>query len=95
LTDAAGKRVGQAFMYDGAPSWVFVSVDQSGAEGTYTVVCTGPSAGPLSWPNLHIADGHGAVGWTAQGDVRGLDRVQLVNASGHAVYWAQLDRPST
>jgi hypothetical protein len=91
LTDAQGHSVGQAFVYDGSPSWVFVSVDGSGVDGHYMVVCTGKGAGPVSWPVLRVTDGHGAVGWTANGAVRGLDRVQIVDQAGHTAYQARLD----
>jgi len=92
LKDTQGHPIGQAFVYDGSPSWVFVSVDGSGTDGRYMVVCTGKHAGPVSWPVLRVTDGHGAVGWTAEGDVRGLDRVQIVNQAGHTVYQANLDQ---
>jgi hypothetical protein len=90
LTDSKGQQIGQAFVYDGSPSWVFVSVDRSGLDGHYMVVCTGKGAGPISWPVLRVTDGHGAVGWTANGDVRGLDHVQVVDQAGHTVYQANL-----
>jgi hypothetical protein len=91
LTNAQGARVGQAFMYDGTPSWVFVSLDHNGADGTYTVVCTGNGAGPVSWPGLHVAEGHGTLAWTVQGDVRSLDHIQVIDAAGHTPYTARFD----
>jgi hypothetical protein len=91
LVDARNQRVGQAFIYDGSPSWVFVSVDRNGNDGQYTVLCTGAQSGPLSWGGLRVADGHGSLGFAVRGDVRGLDRVQLVDTSGHAPYTGVLD----
>jgi hypothetical protein len=95
LLDAAHQRVGQAFIYDGSPSWVFVSVDRSGLDGSYTIVCTGPSAGPLSWPNLRVTDGHGTIAWTVKGKVSGLNHVDVVDPAGHAVYSATLTSSAT
>jgi hypothetical protein len=91
LEDAQGHEIGQAFVYDGAPSWVFVSVD-GGTDGEYSVVCTGPSAGPLAWSGLHVTDGHGALGFSVAGNVRPLERVGIVDKLGHAPYVATLDR---
>jgi hypothetical protein len=93
LLDSAHHRIGQAFIYDGSPSWVFVSVDRAGLDGSYTIVCTGPRAGPLSWPNLRVTDGHGTIAWTAKGSVSGLNHVDVVDSAGHAVYSATM--PST
>jgi hypothetical protein len=90
LVDTAHRRVGEAFIYNGSPSWVMVSVDHALSDGAYTIVCTGPHAGPLSWPNLRVTDGHGTIAWTAQGPVGGLDRVAVVDAAGHTVYTAAL-----
>jgi hypothetical protein len=39
---------------------------------------------------FRVSNGHGAVGWTAQGDVRGLDHVQIVDQTGNTVYQASL-----
>jgi len=90
LLDAAHQRIGQAFIYDGSPSWIFVSVDRAGIDGSYSVVCTGPRAGPLSWPSLRVTDGQGTVAWTAKGNVSGLNHVDVIDSAGHAVYSATL-----
>jgi hypothetical protein len=95
LDDAQGRKVGQAFIYDGAPSWVFVSLDRSGVDGQYAVVCTGPGAGPLAWSGLRVVDGHGSLGFSAQGDTRGLRQVRLVDNAGHAPYVADLGASDT
>jgi hypothetical protein len=91
LKDAQGHKIGQAFVYDGAPSWVFVSVDAGATDGEYSVVCTGPSAGPLAWSGLRVSDGHGALGFSVAGNVRPLDTVKVVDKSGHAPYVATLE----
>jgi len=90
LLDGSGQRVGQAFIYDGSRSWVFVSVDHAGRDGVYTVVCTGPNAGPVSWSGMRVMDGRGSLGFAADGDVHGLEQVRLVEPSGHAPYVASL-----
>jgi hypothetical protein len=95
LKDAHGNRVGQAFIYDGTPSWVFVSVDHGAVDGEYSVVCTGKAAGPLAWGGLRVSDGHGALGFSADGNVGPLDQIRVVDKAGHAPYSASLEATPT
>jgi hypothetical protein len=94
LMDNRGSHVGQVFMYDGSPSWIFVSVDHGGVDGDYMVEVSGPHAGPVAFPGMRIVDGHGALGGTALGDVRALVKVAVLDASGHERYRATVDRGS-
>ena len=41
------------------------------------------------------ADGHGAVGWTALSAVSGLDKVSILDETGHAAYVANLEPSAT
>jgi hypothetical protein len=82
MVDTTGRKVGQVFVYDGSPSWVYVSVDGWGADGAYTLELHGLPAGPLSFP-FTIAGGQGSMAHTASGDVSRLDGVRLVDERGH------------
>jgi hypothetical protein len=92
LVDAANVRIGQAFMYNGSPSWVLVSIDHAGVDGSYTIVCTGPATAPVVWPNLRVSGGHGTLAWTVPRDVSGLQDVSVVDAAGRTAYTARLAR---
>lgn len=82
MVDTSGRKVGQVFVYDGSPSWVYVSVDGWGADGAYTLELHGLPAGALSFP-FTIAAGQGSMAHTASGDVSRLDTVRLVDERGH------------
>jgi hypothetical protein len=91
LQKSDGSRVGQVFVYDGNPSWIFVTVDHADDDGSYTVEVSGPTSGPWLVPGLDVKDGHGALGHTAGSDVRLLTEISVTDADGQDHYTAHLD----
>jgi hypothetical protein len=67
-----------------------VSIDHLGADGDYMVEFTGPRAGPVMFPGLRVEQGHGAIGRTTGGDVRGLADVKVMDAAGAMRYHATI-----
>jgi hypothetical protein len=84
-----GRTWGQAFVYEGKRSWVFVSMSWDVPDGAYNVVLDrsdGPSA---TVGSLHLVRGEGSTGTTV-GDTRTVTAVRVVDASGHTLCQAVL-----
>ncbi|HVM63625.1 MAG TPA: zf-HC2 domain-containing protein [Acidimicrobiales bacterium] len=84
-----GRTWGQAFVYEGKRSWVFVSMSWDVPDGAYSVVLDrsdGPSA---TVGSLHLVRGEGSTGTTV-GDTRTVTVVRVVDASGHTLCQAVL-----
>jgi hypothetical protein len=84
-----GQSWGQAFVYEGKGSWVFVSMSWDVPDGTYSVVLDrsdGPSA---TVGMLHLVRGEGSTGTTV-GDTRTVTAVRVVDAAGQTLCQAVL-----
>jgi hypothetical protein len=77
-----GRPVGQVNAYSGNPSWVFMNVDASGANGTYTceLELTNGSTVPVGQFDVH--DGVGEWAHTVGVDVNRVKAAKLVTPSG-------------
>jgi hypothetical protein len=84
-----GHTWGQAFVYEGKGSWVFVSMSWDVPDGEYRVVLDrsdGPSAIVAS---LHLVHGEGSAG-TSVGDTRTVTAVRVLDAAGRTLCRALL-----
>jgi hypothetical protein len=84
-----GHTWGQAFVYEGKRSWVFVSMSWDVPDGAYLVVLDrsdGPSA---TVGSLHLQNGEGSTGTTV-GDTRTVTAVRVVDSSGRTLCRAVL-----
>jgi len=80
---------GDAFVYEGHTSWVFVSMRWDAPDGDYRVVLDrsdGPSA---TVGRLHLVRGEGTAGMTV-GDTHTVTVVRIVDATGRTMCSAQL-----
>jgi anti-sigma factor RsiW len=78
MVGSAGKRSGEAFAYDGHPSWVFVSIDYAVPTGTYQIVLDDAS-GTHFLGEMHVVGGHGTWGGSAPGSIAHVKGVRLVD----------------
>ncbi len=86
---AGGVSWGQAFVFEGKTSWVFVSMSWDVPDGVYHVVLDrsdGPSA---TVARLHLVRGQASTGMTV-GDTRTVTAVRIVDPSGRAICTANL-----
>lgn len=79
IATAPGRDVGTVFAYEGRPSWVFVTLDEAPADGSYRVevVTRDGRAVDIGW--CDVVDGRGSWGRTvdiAVGDMRAVRMVQ-------------------
>lgn len=75
---------GQAFTYEGKPSWVFVVVRAPIADGTYRIVGDlESSTTTFGW--VHVANGKGDWGGTTSADMRRLTHLRIVGTDGTIV----------
>lgn len=61
LTDNTGADAGQAFLYEGHPSWVFVFVDSKAKDEDVELVLSGDDSQVVAG-RFHIAGGQGSFG---------------------------------
>jgi len=95
LLGPGGEDAGEAFLYQGRPSWVFVDVrDPSGSGGAYWVELDAADGKPVAAERFALGDGSGSVGWTVRADVSRVASVVVRGASGAKRYSAQLPRSS-
>ena len=78
---------GTVFAYEGRPSWLFVSLQDSSWSGRYQVqvVTTEGRVVPAGW--CEVSDGHGSWGRTVPVPVHDISAVRL-SAPGTATLWA-------
>jgi alkylhydroperoxidase family enzyme len=83
-----GEQVGQLFLYEGTTSWLFVTINdprpQDDAE--LGVELRFEDGRRVVIPGLHVVDGRGSLGTTAELRLRDLDGIGLVDADGRARY---------
>jgi hypothetical protein len=78
MVGSAGKRSGEAFAYDGHPSWVFVSIDYAVPTGTYQIVLDDAN-GTHFLGEMHVVGGRGTWGGSAPGSIAHVRGVRLVD----------------
>ncbi len=84
-----GRPWGEAFVYEGKTSWVFVSMSWDVPNGDYGIVLDrsdGPSA---TVGRLHVVRGQGSAGLTV-GDTHTVQAVRVVDAGGATVCTATM-----
>jgi hypothetical protein len=94
LTDLGGQRAGQLFLYEGATSWLFVSVVDAdpAAAGDMVVELRFADGRTQQVPGLVVRDGRGALGATVELHVRELRGVRVLDGAGAVRYQAQRPR---
>jgi hypothetical protein len=87
---ATGQQVGQVYTYSGNPSWVFMNVDASGANGTYTCELKLANGTTVPLGQFDVHDGIGEWAHTVAVDVRQISTARLVSSSGATLATAKL-----
>jgi hypothetical protein len=77
-----GRPVGQVYAYNGDPSWVFMNVDASGANGTYTCELQLANGSTVPVGQFEVHDGVGEWAHTVGVDVSQIKSAKLVTPSG-------------
>jgi hypothetical protein len=93
LRDPSGQQVGQLFLYEGATSWLFVTIDdaRSPADGALTVELRFEDGRRVLVPGLRLTAGRGSLGTTVTLRLRDLDGVRVLDAAGRPRY--KVERP--
>jgi hypothetical protein len=90
LVSPTGKTWGQAFVYEGTTSWVFVTMKWDVPNGPYEVVLDRRDGQPaMSLSGLRLIAGEGSFGHNV-GDTADVARVRVVDAAGHTLCTATL-----
>jgi RNA polymerase sigma-70 factor (ECF subfamily) len=92
LVSADGRDAGQAFLYDGHPSWIFVSVADPSTSGTYSLTLLTNSGKRAGEGQISVTGGAGSIGKTLRFDTATITTVELIDKSGSARYEAQFDK---
>jgi hypothetical protein len=93
LRDLSGQQVGQLFLYEGATSWLFVTVvdPHPAAAGDLVVELRFKTGRTVSVPGLRLDGGRGSLGTTVDLRLRDLRRIRVVDADGRVRY--TVERP--
>jgi hypothetical protein len=83
---------GQAFVFEGKTSWVFVSMSWDVPDGIYHVVLDRSDGPSLTVARLRLLRGQGSAGMTV-GDTRTVTDVRVLDPSGRTVCTARMPRP--
>jgi hypothetical protein len=77
-----GRPVGQVYAYSGNPSWVFMNVDASGANGSFTCELELANGSTVPIGQFDVHDGVGEWAHTVGVDVNRIKAAKLVTPSG-------------
>jgi hypothetical protein len=80
--DAASQNVGQIVVYDGNPSWVFMTVKGSSYDGPVTCRLHATNGSTVSMGVFYVHGGTGQLAKTIRADVGQLGGAQLVTPTG-------------
>jgi hypothetical protein len=90
LVSPSHKTWGQAFVYEGNPSWVFVEMQWDVPSGIYAIALDRQNGQPSMIVNgLRLTNGQGSMGHTV-GDTTDITDIRVVDAQGHTMCEAQL-----
>jgi hypothetical protein len=89
-----GDRVGQLFLYEGATSWVFITIDDPGSKGETELALElrFEDGRRVVLPGLRLVDGRGSLGTTAELRLRDLDGIRVVDPAGRLRYTTERAR---
>jgi hypothetical protein len=85
LLTAAGRPLGRAYAYSGNPSWVFMDVQASGLNGTYTCELQLADGTTVPAGVVMVYDGTGDWAHTVTVQANQLERATLVTSTGVTV----------
>ena len=87
--DGSGARVGTAFAYQGDPSWVMVTLDDSSeTEQTYAVRIATREDGYVSLGEAALEEGDRTWGGTLPVDLAEVHEIQFLDQDGEVVFTA-------
>lgn len=93
--DTVAHQIGQAYLYPGHPSWIYLSLDTPGSTTDDTVNCEvvrrDGSTVPLG--SFSLTNGHGGWGGPAPLDRDTLATAKLINRSGQTLAKAHFGAP--
>ncbi len=94
IRDRQGQQIGQLFLYEGATSWIFVTVDDDGApsDGELTVELRFEDGRRTLVPGLRLTAGRGSLGTTVTLRLRDLDGMRILGADGRPRYTVERAR---
>jgi len=89
LVGTNGYAWGQAFLFSGKTSWVFVDMKWDVPNGAYTVMLDRWDGASMALAGLHLTDGEGSWGHTV-GGAMDVTAVRVVDAGGHTICRADM-----
>jgi hypothetical protein len=90
FTAADGSLVGHVYTYSGNPSWVFMNVDASGANGTYSCELGLANGTTVPLGHFGVQDGIGEWAHTVVVNVDQIKSAKLVTPSGVTLATARI-----
>jgi hypothetical protein len=89
LTAADGTVAGQALVYEGRPSWVFVALEHASGTGRYPILAELEDGTTVPVGAVRIDDGSGSWGGTITLDVDRIRAVSISDGDGGPSYRAR------
>ncbi|MBV8996590.1 MAG: hypothetical protein JO287_23450 [Pseudonocardiales bacterium] len=93
--DTAKHQVGQAYLYPGHPSWIYLSLDAPNTTTSGTISCEVVRQDGSTVPvgSFSLINGHGTWGGPAPIDRGTLASAKLINPNGHTLAKAHFGAP--
>jgi hypothetical protein len=82
LLSTGHQTVGKAFLYQGSPRWLYMSVDMPSGDGTVLCQVVSQSGHVTTLGSFRLADGHGYWGSPATGAPGQLTGARVVTTNG-------------
>jgi hypothetical protein len=92
----APQQIGQAYLYPGNPSWIYLSLDANSTTTNDTIECEviGPDGSTVPIGTFRITHGRGAWGGPAPVNHETLATAKLINSKGHTLAKVHFTPPS-
>lgn len=80
ISTVVEPSAGHAFVYQGSPSWVFLTIDSAPSSGNYQVQLVTTDDRTIDVGRCQVIGGKASWGWTLEVPVRDIARIQLLRS---------------
>lgn len=87
-----GTKAGEAMLYEGHPSWVFVSVERTSGTGVYDITAQLADRTTIRIGRVRVNEGRGSWGGTTAIAVESIRTLSIGDPSGGESFRARFDR---
>jgi hypothetical protein len=93
LESITGEDVGSLFVYEGNPSWMFLTIeDAEKPTGELRVRVSLARGDPLLFDGLELLDGRGSLGLRLDVAVKQIREIEIIEETGQVAYMIKPDR---